>query len=80
MPVQKTDEAGVLIAIVWRRCHGRVRDLRLEVRGGGLVLQGRAPSYHAKQLAQQAVLEAGGLPLAANEIEVAAGAWAAEAD
>jgi hypothetical protein len=52
------------------RSYGRVRDLRIELRGGGLILRGRACSYYAKQLAQQAVLEAGVLPLLANEIEV----------
>jgi hypothetical protein len=80
MPAQPRVEAGELMCLVTRRCHGRVRDLRLEVRGGGLVLAGRAPSYHAKQLAQQAVLEAGGLPLAANEIEVAVAAGAPDGD
>jgi len=48
----------------------RVQDLRLSVRDGGLVLQGHARTYYAKQLAQQAVMETCGLPIRANEIEV----------
>jgi len=36
----------------------------------GLVLRGRAQTYYAKQLAQHAVVEAAGLPILANEIEV----------
>jgi hypothetical protein len=50
---------------------GRVRDLRLEVRGDGLVLRGRARTYYARQLAQQEVLAATLRPVLANEIEVA---------
>lgn len=46
----------------------RVRGLRIEVRDGGLVLCGRANSYHAKQLAEHAVLAVSELPLLVNEI------------
>jgi hypothetical protein len=42
--------------------------LRLE--DPGLVLEGCAHSYFAKQLAQQVVMTATTLPIAANEIEV----------
>ena len=49
----------------------RVRDLRIEVRGGGPVLRGRADSYHAKQLARHAAMAVTDLPLVANRIEVA---------
>ncbi len=52
------------------RVGGRVRDLRVQVRHGGVVLQGRTTTYHAKQLAQHAAMELGGLPVLANEIEV----------
>jgi hypothetical protein len=55
---------------VRRRVWGQVSDLQLEDRGQGVVLRGRARSYHAKQLAQHAVLEAGRV-LAGNEIVVA---------
>ena len=59
-----------LESLIRTRSYGRVRDLHLELCGDGLILRGRACSYYAKQLAQQAVLEAGILPLLANEIEV----------
>ncbi len=61
---------GQLESLIRERSFGRVRDLRLEFRIEGVVLHGRAPSYYAKQLAQQAVLEANFLPVLANEIEV----------
>ena len=50
--------------------HGRVRAFQLIVQDGGLVLRGQVRSYHAKQLAQHTVMEATGLPIFANEIEV----------
>ena len=56
--------------LVQRRIGSRVRDLRLEIRPGGVVLRGRTTTYHAKQLAQHAAMELGGLPVLANEIEV----------
>jgi len=49
---------------------GRIRRLRLLDRQGGLVLQGQANTYYAKQLAQEIVMNATTLTLAANEIEV----------
>jgi hypothetical protein len=52
------------------RLRGRVRDFRLAPGERGLVLRGQSRTYYAKQLAQHAVMEAAGLPIAANEIEV----------
>jgi hypothetical protein len=52
------------------RLAGRVYDLRLLFQNNGLVLQGQCHSHHAKQLAQQYVLEATGVPLLANDIKV----------
>jgi hypothetical protein len=49
----------------------RIRDLRLDLRGEGLVLHGHAQTYYAKQLAQEAVMQATDLPILANDIEVA---------
>jgi hypothetical protein len=49
---------------------GRVRDFRLLLRDNGLVLQGRAPTYYAKQLAQEMVMKVTELLVLANEIEV----------
>jgi CheY-like chemotaxis protein len=48
----------------------RVIGLHVEVRDGGLVLHGRAASYHAKQLAQHVAMAATDLPLVANRIDV----------
>ena len=55
---------------VQRRVGSRVRDLRVLIRPSGVVLQGRASTYHAKQLAQHAAMEILGQPIVANEIEV----------
>ena len=66
----KPDDIDRLLAHVQSQLTGRVWDLRLLPRDDGLVLQGRAHSYYAKQLAQQIVMKAAGLPLLANDIEV----------
>lgn len=55
---------------VQRRVGSRVRDLRVLVRSTGVILQGRASTYHAKQLAQHAAMEIVGRPVVANDIEV----------
>ena len=49
---------------------GRVRDLHLLMQECGVVLRGFARTYHAKQLAQHAVMAETDLPIVANEIEV----------
>jgi hypothetical protein len=64
------DKLAQVEAHVQSRLIGRVRDLRLEALEQGIVLRGRALTYHVKQLAQHAVMEASGLPIVANEIEV----------
>jgi hypothetical protein len=55
---------------VQSRLSGRVRSFRLVVHPCGLILQGHAHTYYAKQLAQHAVMAATTLPILANEIEV----------
>jgi hypothetical protein len=60
----------ILESQVQRRLGSRVRNLRLIVRHDGMILQGRAATYHAKQLAQHAAMELGKLPIVANDIEV----------
>ncbi len=40
-----------------RRASGRIRDLHVVCEGGRITLQGRSRTYHAKQLALQAVLD-----------------------
>ena len=62
--------AECLETLVQRRLGTRIRALRVIVRQDGMVLQGIASTYHAKQLAQHAAMDLGDLPLAANEIEV----------
>ena len=64
------DETERLEAHLQGRLSGRIHDLRVLVRDEGLVLQGHARTYYAKQLAQQAVMEASPLPIRANEIQV----------
>jgi hypothetical protein len=56
--------------LVQRRLGGRVRDLRVVMRPGGVVLQGHTATYHAKQLAQHAAMELSGQCILANDIEV----------
>ena len=56
--------------LVQRRLGSRVRDLRIVIRPNGIILQGRANTYHAKQLAQHAAMEMGHQPILANDIEV----------
>jgi hypothetical protein len=62
--------ATELEARVQCRLGAQVRDLRLVVVDKGVILRGHAHTYYAKQLAQQAVMEATGLLILANEIEV----------
>jgi hypothetical protein len=52
------------------RLGNRIRDLRVQLLHSGLILQGRAMTYHAKQLAQHAAMELSDYPILANEIEV----------
>jgi osmotically-inducible protein OsmY len=52
------------------RLSGHVRDFRIMVAAGGVILRGHAQTYYAKQLAQQAVMKATDLPILANEIDV----------
>lgn len=56
--------------LVQRRLGSRVRDLRIIIRQDGVILQGHAHTYHAKQLAQHATMELADLPILSNDIEV----------
>jgi hypothetical protein len=56
--------------LVRLRSGGRVRELRLSLRDAGLVLTGQTKSHHAKQLAQQALMDLNRAPIMANEIAV----------
>jgi hypothetical protein len=59
-----------LESLIQRRLGNQVRDLRVVVRETGLILQGRAATYHAKQLAQHAAMDMADRPILSNEIEV----------
>ncbi|MBV9124852.1 MAG: hypothetical protein JO112_15970 [Planctomycetes bacterium] len=59
-----------LETLIQRRIGNRVRDLRVVVQPAGLILQGRAATYHAKQLAQHAAMDLSQRRILANEIEV----------
>jgi hypothetical protein len=48
----------------------KVREFRVILGETGLILRGQSQTYHAKQLAQQAIMEATRFPITANEIEV----------
>ena len=68
------DEMDNLEGNVRRRLNGRVRDFRLLFQDNGLIMQGYAFTYYAKQLAQHAIMQATRLPILANDIEVDLGA------
>ena len=54
-----------------RRASGRIRDLHVICSDGMIILMGRSRTYHAKQLAQEAVLDlTEGQPALANQIVV----------
>ncbi len=59
-----------LESLLQRRLGNRIRALRVHVYSAGLILQGRAATYHAKQLAQHAAMELTDVPILANDIEV----------
>jgi hypothetical protein len=65
-----TPPSEQLEVLVQRRLGGRILDLRLIVQPQGVILQGRAATYHAKQLAQHAAMDLTRLPVLANDIEV----------
>ena len=66
----KPDQIDQLVMSVQSQLGTRVCDLRLLLLDEGFVLQGRARTHYAKQLAQQAVMKATELPLLNNEIQV----------
>jgi len=52
------------------RIGNRIRDLRVVERPEGLILQGWAVTFHAKQLAQHAAMDLTNRLILANQIEV----------
>jgi hypothetical protein len=69
-PTNDRDVEAQLEGLMQSRLGHRIRDLRVLVLPGGVILQGRATTYHAKQLAQHAAMQLSSLPILANEIEV----------
>jgi hypothetical protein len=65
-----SEEETWLETHVQARLGSRVRSLRVVCRKNGIILQGSAYTYYAKQLAQHSVMEITDLPILANEIEV----------
>jgi hypothetical protein len=66
----RTDDDDCLESLMQRRLGSRIRDLRVLRLPSGLVIQGRASTYHAKQLATHAAMEFADEPILANDIEV----------
>jgi hypothetical protein len=70
LPLMGITELDRIEAQLQSRLNGRVRGFRLVLRDKGLLLLGYAHTYHAKQLAQHALMEATGVPILANDIQV----------
>ena len=70
IPCDGRDELARLEADIQRHLRYYVRDFRMTVRDGGLVLSGRTRTYYAKQLAQHEVMGRSRLPIRANSIDV----------
>jgi osmotically-inducible protein OsmY len=68
---QRCEFASDVKALILTRLGQQIRQLQVIVQDGGLVLRGQAPTYYAKQIAQQIAMESGGVILS-NEIEVPA--------
>jgi hypothetical protein len=67
----KRELAARIEGYIERRASGRIRDLHVVCSDDAIILQGRSRTYHAKQLAQQAVLDlTDGYPLLTNQIVV----------
>lgn len=49
---------------------GHIHNFQLVVGDKGVIMRGQARTYHAKQFAQDVVLEATDLPILANDVEV----------
>ncbi len=64
------EELALLEADIQGHLRHYVRDFRMTVRDGGLILYGRTRTYYGKQLAQHEVMERSRLPIQANNIDV----------
>ena len=64
------EEAERLRQLISALFGSRVREFLVLVRGGGLVLQGKAGSFYLKQMVQETALKATAFRVVANEIAV----------
>jgi len=55
---------------IHHRLGNRIRNLLVVVHPEGVIIRGRTATYHAKQLAQHAVMDMTDRPILANDIEV----------
>jgi hypothetical protein len=70
LPTTRQDLADRIDRQVRHRTTGLIRDLKIEVLPGEVLLTGRAATYYAKQLATHAALEACDHLTLTNDIEV----------
>lgn len=71
LPTEQSSAAAELAADIRWRHRNLLRELRIEVAEGGVILHGRAYSFYGKQVAQHEVLRRTGLVLLANRLVVA---------
>ena len=64
------DLVEYITTLLQNRLGSRLRNLRVRVEDGGLILEGQASTYHTKQLAQHWAMEESSLPIFTNKIEV----------
>ena len=69
-PVTQPDPLTILENQINQRVGNRVQSLQLMLTEEGLIIQGRATTYHAKQIVQHTIMECSDLPIVRNEIEV----------
>ena len=67
---EERNELARLEAHLRIRLRDYMYDLRIAIRDGELVLDGRARTYYGKQMAQHGVMERSQLPIRANNIIV----------
>ena len=64
------DELTELESRVADQLNGQVRHFRVFACDGGILLKGRARTYHAKQMAQHIVMKASKQRIVANQMDV----------
>jgi hypothetical protein len=70
LPTSRQDLADLIDRQVRQRTTGLIRDLKIEILPGEILLTGRASTYYAKQLATHAALDACDHLTLTNDIEV----------